>query len=176
MSPEDQQLLRRLQKADRQALEEVYLAYQQDFLRLAQKYGLRQDDALDVFQDVVIDFYQQLQSGASAINSSIRAYLLGMGRYQCYKRLRQQQKEVPLDEEAALTIATEEAPGLTQRQEKLRKAFGLLSPSCQVVLRLFYYRGLSLSDIVEQTKYNNTDTVKSHKSRCLKRLAELIKQ
>ena len=83
---------------------------------------------------------------------------------------------MPLDEEAALTIATEEAPGLTQRQEKLRKAFGLLSPSCQVVLRLFYYRGLSLSDIVEQTKYNNTDTVKSHKSRCLKRLAELIKQ
>ena len=167
MSPEDQQLLRRLQKADRQALEEVYLAYQQDFLRLAQKYGLRQDDALDVYQDVVIDFYQQLQSGPSAINSSIKAYLLGMGRYQCYKRLRQQQKEVPLDEEA---------PGLTQRQEKLRKAFGLLSPSCQVVLRLFYYRGLSLSDIVEQTKYNNTDTVKSHKSRCLKRLAELIKQ
>ena len=71
MSPKDKQLLQRLQQEDKQALEEVYLAYQHDFLRMARKNGLRQEDALDVYQDVVIDFYQQLLNGASTINSSI---------------------------------------------------------------------------------------------------------
>ena len=175
MSPKDKQLLQRLQQEDKQALEEVYLAYQHDFLRMARKNGLRQEDALDVYQDVVIDFYQQLLNGASTINSSIKAYLLGMGRFKCYKRLSQQRQELPLVADRIMESPVAQAPNLTEEQEQLRIGFSRLSPSCQEVLRMFYYRGLSLSDIVEQTQYNNTNTVKSHKSRCLKRLSELIK-
>ena len=160
---------------DKQALEEIYLAYQHDFLRVARKKGIAQEDALDIFQDVVIDFYQQVQNGASSINSSIKAYLLGMGRYKWYKRLNQQKQELPLVDERMVELDTEEPAALTQKQEQLRTGFSRLSPSCQEVLRMYYYRGLSLSDIVEQTQYSNTNTVKSHKSRCLKRLSELIK-
>ncbi|MEL6925658.1 MAG: hypothetical protein AAFO94_16555 [Bacteroidota bacterium] len=39
---------------------------------------------------------------------------------------------------------------------------------------MFYYRGLSIAEIVEQTDYKDANTVKAYKSRCLKKLKQLI--
>lgn len=176
MSPKDQKLLERIILDDERALEEVYVAYQLDFLRMSRKYGLDSADALDIYQDAVVSFYQQAQRRAMVITTSIRAYLLGIARYKCYELLRQQQRSVPLTWEDQLGSMPEEPPSLSYEQEQLRQHFTSLSASCQEVLRLFYYRGLSLEEIVAQTEYKNAATVKSHKSRCLKRLSEMIKK
>lgn len=174
MSPKDKQLLQKIRADDKRALEEVYLANQTDFLHFARKQGLLQEDALDLYQDVVIAFYQQVLNGTSSITSSIKSYLMGMGRYKFYERLRQQKRHQPLPQEQVAEVPAEKPLALSLEQEQLKEGFAKLSPSCQEVLRLFYYRGLSLGEIVEQTVYENTNTVKSHKSRCLKRLSKLI--
>ncbi|RME97612.1 MAG: sigma-70 family RNA polymerase sigma factor [Bacteroidetes bacterium] len=175
MSPKDQALLRRIQTDDKQALEEIYLAYQNDFLRLARRQGISQADALDIYQDVVVAFFQQSQCTGFVLQQGIKAYLMGIGRYKCYEVNRQKNRYVALIQAEEVDQTTAQQEDNSERQQQLRRAFRQLSPSCQEVLRLFYYRGLSLADIVAQTDYKNTTTVKSHKSRCLKRLSQLIK-
>ena len=63
----------------------------------------------------------------------------------------------------------------TEIQIKLSQNLKLISESCQIILKLFYYRGLTIDEIVEQTEYKDPNTVRSHKSRCLKRLKTLFK-
>ena len=60
------------------------------------------------------------------------------------------------------------------KQKLIAKHFKDLSPSCQKILNLFYYRGWSINEIVMGTEYKDENTVKSHKSRCLKGLKEKI--
>lgn len=64
---------------------------------------------------------------------------------------------------------------LTIEQQLLRTHFKKLGKKCREVLTLFYYRGLTIDDIVELTDYTSKSVVRSQKSRCLKSLKEMIK-
>ena len=63
---------------------------------------------------------------------------------------------------------------LNYYQVELAKLIGNISESCRELLRLYYYRNLSINEIVERTQYKDANTVKSHKSRCMKRLKSLV--
>jgi len=63
----------------------------------------------------------------------------------------------------------------TDRQKALAQRMNEISDSCRSLLKLFYYRGLTIDDIVEQTHYKDSNTVRSQKSRCLKHLKSLLK-
>ena len=64
---------------------------------------------------------------------------------------------------------------LTIEQQLLRTHFNKLGKKCRELLTLFYYRGLTIDDIVEFAGYTNGSVVRSQKSRCLKSLKEMIK-
>ena len=63
----------------------------------------------------------------------------------------------------------------SDNQLKLARRLNEISDSCRQVLQLFYYRGLTIEEIVELTHYKDGNTVRSHKSRCLKHLKSLFK-
>ena len=57
-------------------------------------------------------------------------------------------------------------------QQKLLRNFNLLGEKCQEILNLFYYKSLTIDEIVQVQGYENKNVVKSQKSRCLKSLKE----
>ncbi len=63
---------------------------------------------------------------------------------------------------------------LSHEQKLLKKYFETLGEQCQKLLTMFYYRGLSIKEIIAEGGYNNANVVKSQKSRCLKTLKERI--
>ena len=60
------------------------------------------------------------------------------------------------------------------RQRQLQIAFKSLGSQCKTLLNLFYLRGFTLDEIVEELNYNSKDVAKSQKSRCLKSLKKII--
>ena len=64
----------------------------------------------------------------------------------------------------------------SERSIILSKYLDSISESCRKVLELFYYRNLTVEEIVQVTEYKDGNTVRSHKSRCLKRLKSLFKK
>ncbi|MEM9936719.1 MAG: sigma-70 family RNA polymerase sigma factor, partial [Bacteroidota bacterium] len=55
------------------------------------------------------------------------------------------------------------------------QAYQQMGDKCRELLKLFYYRGFSIKEIVVETGYKDENTVKSYKSRCLKKLKETIR-
>ena len=177
MEKQQLDLQSRLRNDDKKALEEVYLAYKDAFVNYGLRYDLDKEDLIDVYQDSVIAMYQNFITKQTHVEkSSLKTYLFSIGKHKIYDLLKERKLLVGgvVTEDDYEEIELEEHT-LSKEQVQLRKFFGHLGESCQHILKLFYYRGLSIKEIVAQTQYKDENTVKSHKSRCMKKLIALIK-
>ncbi|MDT0555392.1 RNA polymerase sigma factor [Patiriisocius hiemis] len=170
-------LQERLRADDKKALEEVYIAHKEVFLSYASSFNVDRDVLLDIYQDSVIALFQNFVRKQTVLEkSTVKTYLFGIAKNKLYTYLKAQKRLIVTNNsfETFEEIKSEEQE-LTREQRLLAKYFDEISTSCQHILKLFYYRSLSIKEIVSMTQYKDENTVKSHKSRCLKRLTELIK-
>lgn len=61
-----------------------------------------------------------------------------------------------------------------EAQKAIMALFDSLGAGCKQVLTLFYYENLSVKEIVERTGYENEQTVRNRKYKCLKELTDLV--
>lgn len=173
----DIQLQKQLRADDKVALEKVYTDYRDEFLNYSKRYKIEDSDVLDIYQDAVIAMHQNFVTNQLVLTkSTIKTYLFGIGKNKIFQFLKNQnklvRKSVVNDEFDEIKI-DEDNP--TAIQIKLSENLKLISESCQDILKLFYYRNLTIDEIVAQTDYKDSNTVRSHKSRCMKRLKTLFK-
>lgn len=178
---EDQQLLQRLRSQGSKALEQLYRSYREDFLAFAKKYQATEEDILDVYQDAIIAFFENVSSGKiEQLSSSIKTYLFSIGKYKLIDKLKQKNKESNISHldqiKEPLEDSFEEQIVLTHRQVQLREAINELGGQCKDLLILFYYRQYSIEAIKIEMDYKNENTVKANKSRCMKSLRAIIQQ
>ncbi len=171
------QLQSRLRNDDKKALEEVYLKNKLAFINYAIGFDISKSIALDIYQESIITLYQNFITNKIVLEKgSIKTYLFGIGKNKIYKFLKEQNKLIrkTVNQDEYVEIKIEENQP-TDFQIKLSKNLKLISESCQNILKLYYYRNLTIDEIVEQTAYKDSNTVRSHKSRCMKRLKTLFK-
>ena len=168
----------RLRQDDKKALEEVYKKYREAFIQYAKRYHLRSEELLDIYQDAVIALHQNfVMKQLHLEKTSLKTYLFGIGKNMIFNRLKAANKEKVLAEvpdEVEEVVWEKDSP--TEEQRLLAQHFGQLSSSCQEILKMFYYRSLTVKEIVQLSHYKDENTVKSHKSRCLKKLIQLVNQ
>lgn len=175
MTEKEKSLQERMRLDDKTALDFIYREYKEGFMNYAIRFELSKDNLEDVFQDSVIALYQNLATKKIVLkSSSIKTYLYGIAKNMIYTRFSKRIHTVDVIDDIAIdenSIADREP---TLQQHLLAKHFKNISISCQEILKLFYYRGLTIKEIVESTDYKDENTVKSHKSRCLKGLKENV--
>ncbi len=161
----------------------LYYLNRQSFFHFGAKYGLDYDELSDIYQDAFIALRKHALKGKMVeVQGTLKSYLFGIGKYMILDKIKQKQKKVSYDHtihdknDGIEPIFFEiENKVLNERQELLKTHYKNLGKKCQNVLTLFYYHGLTIDEIVEHTEYNNSSVVRSHKSRCLKKLKEMIK-
>ena len=178
-------LFESLKKGSETAFKEVYEGNRQLFLNFARKYGLGDEDVLDIYQDAYIVLYENIQNGKlTELKSSVSTYLISIGKYKIMERLRKNSKRIENDhllhavkdediELESFDIIEEE---LSPEQLLLQRFFEALGEKCKAILTMFYYKKYSVKQIMVAGGYNSENVVKSQKSRCLKTLKEAIKQ
>ncbi|MBC2843640.1 RNA polymerase sigma factor [Winogradskyella flava] len=175
----DDQLQKRLRADDKKALEEIYVAYKSEFINYSKRYKIETSDVLDIYQDAIIAMHQNfVMSRIELKTSTIKTYLFGIGKNKLFKRLKEKQRLLRVEVEQQKDEYTEiklESNLPTENQLKLAKRLNEISGTCKKLLQLFYYRNLTIEEIVELTHYKDGNTVRSHKSRCLKNLKTLFK-
>lgn len=164
-------------------IQELYTTHKDAFLNFGMKYGLDHDDLIDIYQEAFIALRKHAINGKLVnVKSSLKTYLFGIGKFMIYDLLKEKKKTTTLNtdtvskyshiEPVAVEFENEE---LTIEQQLLRTHFNKLGKKCRELLTLFYYRGLTIDDIVEFAGYTRGSVVRSQKSRCLKSLKEMIK-
>jgi RNA polymerase sigma-70 factor (ECF subfamily) len=181
----EQLLFISLKNGSETAFKEVYETNRGLFINFARKYGLGDDDILDVYQDAYIVFYENVRNGKLVeMKSTVATYLISIGKYKILDRLRKNSKRVDnndgilsiveeVDEELETFDIVNET--LSPEQRLLQKYFEELGEKCKAILTMFYYKKYNIKKILVEGGYNSENVVKSQKSRCLKTLKESIK-
>lgn len=171
-----------LKRNDNSRIKELYGRYRDEFFAFSRKYQIDKTDSADIYQEAFIAIRKHAISGKlHTVNSSFKTYLFGIGKHLIYNKLKDNASKSSYSPKLHHTdtdydlIQIEEEKELTKEQKLLRHYFSQLGKSCQQMLTLSFYRGLTNEEIAKQHGYESEAVVRSQKSRCLKTLKALIK-
>ena len=175
----EQDLIRKLKAKDNVALEFFYKENRSSFLRFSQQFNLEETEAKDIYQDAVIAVYENAQKGKlDNLEAKPSTYLFSVGKFMIFRRLKKKNTlyaDGSLDKIMDLTDWDFDDGNNDTEILNLQEAFLKLGSQCKKVLRLFYYEEKNLDEILHILNYSSKDVLKSQKSRCLKKLKEILK-
>ncbi len=172
--------LEALRNGDSSVLESIYRSNRASFLSFALGFGINHDDALDIYQDTIIAFRENVTSGKlTELKCAPSTYLCAIGKYKIFQLLRRQKPNAlngriiveETNEVIDVNLFEEE---YTNRMKLIGDQLKKLGNRCRKILILFYYEGYTLDEIAMKLDYSNKLVLKSQKSRCLKQLKDSI--
>ena len=177
----DAELLEAIRRPDKLdlAIRSVYRDHFDSLSWLVKNNSGSQQDAEDIFQEVVISFIELVQKDKFRGESSVKTFLYSLTKHtwlnELKKRGRSDARE--LKYEKARTQEDMDVNHLINEREvkqQVMDVVGQLGDSCKKILVMFYYENLSMREIVEQTKYENEQVVRNKKYKCLKQLEQMV--
>ena len=157
---------------------------------------MRLEDAENIYQDVFIAIYDNIEKGNIREHTSWSSYIMTIGLNMATKKYRGYNKTVALtekdssdDEESSEILAKEvvkEIQKLSSEEPELYQdpeAQALLGEElihtpepCASIIRYTYFSGLKDKEITEELdKYNSTQAVKAKRYQCMKDLIYRVK-
>ena len=167
----EQELFVRICRGDEQALEVIYQKYYRMMVRMVMTNNGTEQEAKDVYQEAVVVFWQKAISGNLVLTSKMSTYIYSI----CLNLWRKE-----LDRKSRHTNEAKDGKGYQEqeKEEKVRiihECIDKLDDTCKKVLSYYYFDGMSMKEIAEKLGFANTDTTKTKKYKCKKKLDELIK-
>ncbi|WP_018619691.1 RNA polymerase sigma factor [Spirosoma luteum] len=179
----DEALLIGLADGSDDALTQLYQRYFPMVLYFVTSNSGSEDDAKDIYQEVLIVLYEKVRSGSLELHCQLKTYLYSIGRRLWLKQLAQRSRFMVRDVETPVSdefINGQISDDLAEHEERDRQ-FDLMADSlnrlgepCRTLLEDFYIQHLSMQDITEKFGYTNTDNAKTQKYKCLMRLKRLF--
>lgn len=166
-------------KNDEREIERLYNQYRKEFTTWALKsFKCTHDEAIEVYQQAMIIFYENVKSGkVENIASNPKTYLFAIGKNKLYEKMRANVRHNSLQEDGAGYEPEYEEEHYENQEHKLQaveKALEKLGDPCRHILQQFYYHRASMEDIALAMEYKNAATVKNLKYKCLQRLKSIL--
>ncbi|HEY0039477.1 MAG TPA: sigma-70 family RNA polymerase sigma factor [Flavisolibacter sp.] len=138
-----------------------------------------EQDAEDIFQEVIVAFINLVKAGKFRGESSIRTFLFSLNKNIWLNELKRRGRASVREEKYEKQNERQEmtadvAMELQQTKNDLLKVIAELGDNCKKILLLFYYENKSMKEIVAYLPYENEQVVRNKKSKCLKKLEELV--
>ncbi len=172
----DAQIVEKVKSGDEEVIADLYKKYRAEFLKWAnQHYGLDEHECADIFQEVVYCFYKNVRQGRlTALSSTLKTYLFGIGKNLVYRRLDKNKRIVSSDayeiDLSSIKIENYNGFEVNDRNTWVAKYLEQLGDPCYSILKMYYYQGFSMESIANNLDYKNENVVKSQKLRCIKEL------
>lgn len=147
-----------------------------------------QQDAEDIFQEVVVSFIDLVQRDKFRGESSIKTFLFSINRNTWLNELKKRGRasvreekyvRMEVNDEKGMERAEAGAAGhIEEREEKaaIASVVASLGDTCRKILTLFYYENLSMKEILDATDYDNEQVVRNKKYKCLKQLEQMLNE
>ena len=138
-----------------------------------------EQDAEDIFQEVIVAFINLVQAGKFRGESSIRTFLFSLNKNIWLNELKRKGRAMIREEKYEKQneqpeVTADVAMEMGQTKVDLMKVIEELGENCKKILLLFYFENRSMKEIVAHLPYENEQVVRNKKSKCLKKLEQLI--
>ncbi|SMD35905.1 RNA polymerase sigma factor, sigma-70 family [Reichenbachiella faecimaris] len=168
----DHEVLERVSRGDEEALDYLYKKHYKMMTRIVLNNNGSEDEAKDVFQDALLVFWQKAVSGKLVLTSKISTYIysicLNLWRKELDRKSRHSSEEV----EQSIYQDYEK----NERIKIITDCINQLGDTCRRILTYHYFDGLSMTDIADKLNFANTDTAKTKKYKCKKKLDLMVKR
>jgi RNA polymerase sigma factor (sigma-70 family) len=167
----EKEIFERIQKGDEKALEFLYKKYYRMMTKLVITNSGTEEEARDIYQDALIVFWQKATSGNLVMTSKISTYIYSICQNLWRKELERKKRLSNEEKDAFVTLDLDTA----EREKIIASCIEQLGDTCKKVLMYYYFEEMSMQDIADKLGFANTDTAKTKKYKCKKKLDELIK-
>jgi RNA polymerase sigma factor (sigma-70 family) len=172
-------LISQIQGGNQKALQYLYKQHYAMIENLIRKNSGSDEDAQEIYQEAMLVVYEKLNQPAFQLSCSLKTYIYSVCRNMWMYQLRKnEQTEARFqDFEQFLPIEQEAIEGeIPEYEAMLSEVMGFIDDKCRQLLELFYYHNLSLELIAQKLGYNNSNTAKSKKNKCMERAREKAKE
>jgi len=167
----EKEIFERICKGNEKALEFLYQKYYRMMTKLVITNSGTEEEARDVYQDALIVFWQKATSGNLVLTSKMSTYIYSICQNLWRKELDRKKRLSSEEKDTSVTLDTESS----EREKILAKCIDQLGETCKKVLMFYYFEEMSMQDIADKLGFANTDTAKTKKYKCKKKLDELVK-
>lgn len=168
----DEAIFLRIVEGDEKALAWVYKKYYKLITKMVISNSGSLEEALDVYQEGLVVLWQKARSGKLQLTSRLGTYLYGVCQNIWFKELNRRKRiEHNSEEEIEAPDDTDEK----ERQKLVEMCLDRLGERCKKILMLYYFDEVSMQQIATELNLATTDTAKTQKYKCMKRLEEMIK-
>jgi RNA polymerase sigma factor (sigma-70 family) len=168
---DEKETFERICKGDEKALESLYKKYYRMMTKLVISNSGTEEEARDVYQDALIVFWQKATSGNLVLTSKMSTFIYSICQNLWRKELDRKKRLSNEEKDSSVMIDTETA----EREKIVARCIEQLGDTCKKVLTYYYFEEMSMQDIADKLGFANTDTAKTKKYKCKKKLDELIK-
>lgn len=160
-----------------ETLGDIYILYREEFVRwLVKSHNCTVDDAMDIYQNVILIFYENVLSWkVEKIQCDLKTYLFAIGKNKVMELRRRNFKMVRKEKVKEVIVNEQESDGDEREQQilKIEQKFELIGHGCRNLLKLFYYEKKSIREITKILGYKNEASAKNQKYKCMEKLRKL---
>ena len=177
----DSSIIDLIKNGGQPALGKVYATYRPEFISwMTRTYPISEDDCKDIYQVTILIFFDNVRSGKlTNMVSSIKTYLFGIGKNLARENMRKSKRITSIDQKQWLTehLIDESQETFDENVFSIaRAALSKLGDPCRKLVELYYYQKKSMQEISALLNYNNADTAKNQKCKCMAKLRKLYQE
>jgi RNA polymerase sigma factor (sigma-70 family) len=138
-----------------------------------------EEDAEDIFQEVVLTFIELVKKDKFRGESSISTFLYALTRNTWLNELKRRGRAKLRDEKfekGKETTGIDVSHYLINREMKIQlmELVNSLGETCKKILLAFYFENLAMKDILKLLDYENEQVVRNKKYKCLKQMEQMM--
>jgi RNA polymerase sigma factor (sigma-70 family) len=175
----DQEKLLRLAKDDK-FFTQIYNEYKDYSLRFLRKMHNDDDLLKDIYQDAVIVLFEKSKDPSFNLTCNIQTYINSVCRNQLLNKFKENSRFITKSDDFDPNVKDwfeeydDEKENRLNLLEKSLEKLKEKGEKCFEILKRFFYQKQSMDQIAVDMNYTNGDNVKNQKSRCQKKLKELV--
>lgn len=172
----DAQLVEEIQKGNEEALVSMYRNYYTMVRNFILKNNGSDEEIDDVFQDSLIAVWQNVNKDEFTLTVKMSTYLMSIVKNLWFKRLKKKHRFTVVEDGIKERLVYEEPKSSNFDAKVIREMVASLDETCRKLLGYFYFDQLENRVIAEKMGFANTNTVKSKKYQCFKKLETMVKE
>ncbi|MEM6525109.1 MAG: sigma-70 family RNA polymerase sigma factor [Bacteroidota bacterium] len=167
----DNEIFEKICNGDEKTLEYLYKKYYRMMTKMVISNSGSEQEAKDIYQEALVVFWQKAVSGKLVLTSKISTYIYSICQNLWRKEL-DRKRRLSNEEKDSVEYADHDK---VERAKIINECIHQLGETCRRILMYYYFDGLSMQDIADHLGFANTNTAKTKKYKCKKKLDELVK-
>jgi RNA polymerase sigma factor (sigma-70 family) len=172
--------IKKIKGGNTSLLDDFYIKYRSGFIQWAiKKFSISTETATDIFQDVMIAFYENIMANRlTVLTCDLKTYLYQIGRNKLVDFTKKESRAVTFNQADWIKEYQVENEFVAYNNtitinNQLNNYLSALCDNCQMVLKLFYLQELSLKEVAALMGYKNADVAKKKRYECFKKLTAI---